>query len=122
MDKTLTGVNPRSGKANYLLTIGKLMPASRWVPQHVKEALNILHRLAYSKEAQSQMVHLFTSPGIRNELMHGFVECLDEDELEIEVNKLLASFLCHGCLVFSNFSEGEETTPLSGFYFHFSIV
>ncbi len=83
VDKALAGINPRSGKANYLLIIAKIMPAAQWVPKHVNEALTILHKLAPSKAAQTQMINLFTSPGIKSELLHGFVECVESDEQEM---------------------------------------
>ncbi|XP_045195259.2 nuclear pore complex protein Nup205-like [Mercenaria mercenaria] len=83
MDRLLLGINPRTGKADYIVTVAKYMMFNSTMPEHTLAAMRILYMVGKSSTIQSDLVTLFTENKESSEqLLHGFVECLDTDDPE----------------------------------------
>ncbi|KAL5010671.1 hypothetical protein ScPMuIL_012976 [Solemya velum] len=82
MDKLLLGINPRSGRADHLVNVAKFLTYNN-LPDHSLSAMKILFLVCRSSPIQRQLVNLFTvDKATAEDLLHGFVECLDVDEVE----------------------------------------
>lgn len=83
--KLLMGINPRSGKPDHLVNITKYVTYNSWLPEHSLAAVQILLAMMSHSFAQSHLVTFFTAtPSLRVSIRHGFVECMDSDDLDVE--------------------------------------
>ncbi|KAL0280136.1 UNVERIFIED_CONTAM: hypothetical protein PYX00_001520 [Menopon gallinae] len=87
LSKLLLGVNPRTSKTDHMLNITKFVMFSDWLPQHAYHAVRILSVIASQPSTQIHLVGLFTAtPTLKTEIRHGFVECLEADDDDGEVD------------------------------------
>ncbi|KAL3882663.1 hypothetical protein ACJMK2_028981 [Sinanodonta woodiana] len=93
MDKMLLGINPRSLKADNLVNIAKYVMFNSTLPNQSLSAVRILYLVCKSASVQRVMVNLFTeNQATKVDLLHGFVECLEQDDVEpVEMNLDLMS-------------------------------
>uniref|UniRef100_T1JB70 Partial AB-hydrolase lipase domain-containing protein n=1 Tax=Strigamia maritima TaxID=126957 RepID=T1JB70_STRMM len=83
IDKLLLMINPRSGRADYIVCIAKFTTYGSFLPEHVYHVTKIFRHLCQSPVVQPQLVTLFTMNESETlELLNGFVETLDSDETE----------------------------------------
>ena len=74
------------------------------LPEHALAAVKILLHVSQSPLVQPKLVGLFTaSPALTERLLHGFVECLEVDDVEEEEemdHKMIGESgqLCFGCI------------------------
>ncbi|XP_021914767.1 nuclear pore complex protein Nup205 isoform X2 [Zootermopsis nevadensis] len=82
LNKLLLGVNPRSGKPDHLLNVTKYVTYSAWLPHHALSSVRILLAITMYPTSHNQLISAFTSSQVhRMEIRHGFVECLEADEI-----------------------------------------
>lgn len=60
LDSLLLGINSRTGKADHMVNIGKLVTLNQHLPQHALTALHIIRRVAAAPSTQSQLLALYT--------------------------------------------------------------
>nr|XP_022290304.1 nuclear pore complex protein Nup205-like [Crassostrea virginica] len=90
MDRLLLSINPRSGKADHLVNITKFIQFGLPLPEHAQSAMKILFRVCHSAPVQVALVNLFTANQTSHlELLHGFVECLEVEEVEQAVERTI---------------------------------
>lgn len=83
MDRLLLGINPRTGRPDYLVNIAKYVAHAAYLPKHALSALHILIGVCQSPLVQPKIVGLFTADEkFSQDLLHGFAMCLESDEPE----------------------------------------
>ncbi|XP_013384593.1 nuclear pore complex protein Nup205 [Lingula anatina] len=83
LDKLLMGINPRSGVADHLVNVTKFVTYKNFLPEHSLSAVKILCWVCQSALVQPELVGMFTAQqSVSRDLLHGFVECLDSDDIE----------------------------------------
>lgn len=108
INKLLLGVNPRSGKPDHMLNITKFVTYNTWLSKHTLISIRILSYIARQPNVNQQLLGLFTqNEKIKNEIRHGFVECLEseggigsdkfddstDDEIEVTIKKAILNLL-----------------------------
>lgn len=85
LSRLLLGLNSRTKKPDFLVSVGKYVTYSNWLPRHALSAVHILLAVSSYPTAAGQLVDMFTSsPSLELEIRHGFVECLEVDEESVE--------------------------------------
>lgn len=81
LSRLLLGLNSRTKSPDFLVSVGKYVTYSSWLPRHALSAVQILLAVSSYPSAAGQLVDMFTSnPSLELEIRHGFVECLEVDE------------------------------------------
>ncbi|XP_074656294.1 nuclear pore complex protein Nup205-like [Tubulanus polymorphus] len=84
LDRLLLGINPRSGKPDHLVDVARYIIHNSVHPEHALSAVKILILVCQSSQVQQELVGLITANrDLSEELLHGFVECLEADDPEI---------------------------------------
>ncbi|XP_034945477.1 nuclear pore complex protein Nup205 [Chelonus insularis] len=82
LSKLLLGVNPRTGKPDHMINIAMFVVFNSWLKKHAYVALGVIQGVASEPGADSELLATFTStPTLALTIRHGFVECLDSDEI-----------------------------------------
>lgn len=80
LDQLLLGVNPKTGKADYLLVICRIIPQCDSLLSHAQRAINVLTLLCKYHNVHSDLVRNLQSDNInRRKLQSAFVRILEED-------------------------------------------
>ncbi|XP_052238220.1 nuclear pore complex protein Nup205-like isoform X2 [Dreissena polymorpha] len=83
LNRLLLSINPRTGKADFIVTITKYLMFNSTMPEHALSAMRILYMVCKSGPIQAELITLYTEHRETNELLlHGFVECLETDDAE----------------------------------------
>ncbi|XP_052809828.1 nuclear pore complex protein Nup205-like [Mya arenaria] len=85
LDRLLLAINPRTGRADFIVTITKFLMFNSTMADHCLSATRILYHICKSSPIQADLVNLYTENREQSEeLLHGFVECLETDDVEDE--------------------------------------
>ncbi|XP_072164969.1 nuclear pore complex protein Nup205-like [Diadema setosum] len=82
LDQFLMGINPRTGQADHLCRVAKFVSFNVALPKHALAAVKVLYRMVRSSNVQPEIVNLFSINKESRHLLHGFVECLEVEDLE----------------------------------------
>lgn len=83
LNKLLLGVNPRSGKPDHMLNIAKFITYNTWLPKQALVAVKVLTYIVRQPNVSALLLGEFTrTETLRNEIRHGFVECLESDTMD----------------------------------------
>lgn len=81
LSRLLLGLNSRTKCPDFLVSVGKYVTYSGWLPRHALSAVHILLAVSTYPTAAGQLVDMFTSSSsLELEIRHGFVECLEAEE------------------------------------------
>lgn len=88
LSRLLLGLNSRTKKPDFLVSVGKYVTYNNWLPRHAFAAVHILLAVSSYPTAAGQLVDMFTSsPSLELEIRHGFVECLEAEEESSDENE-----------------------------------
>ncbi|XP_076311365.1 nuclear pore complex protein Nup205 isoform X1 [Tachypleus tridentatus] len=83
LDRLLMGINPRSGQADHLIIITKYLTFNTFLMEHALAVTQILNLLCLNSQTAQQLVGILSSDLKESDiLLHGFVECLDSEDIE----------------------------------------
>ncbi|CAI9563160.1 unnamed protein product [Staurois parvus] len=89
LEQLLQGINLRSKKADHVVNIARYLYHSNSNPELAFESSKILHSISCNVNMQAKLVGDFTQDqNISQKLMAGFVECLDNEDIEEAVNPM----------------------------------
>ncbi|KAL6443193.1 hypothetical protein ACFW04_002850 [Cataglyphis niger] len=87
----LLGVNPRTGKPDHMIDIVKYVSYNSWLPKQAFVAVGVIHGVTNEPGADSELLSTFTATSVlATNVRHGFVECLDADNIILEDSDLEA--------------------------------
>ncbi|EFN72935.1 Nuclear pore complex protein Nup205 [Camponotus floridanus] len=85
LSRLLLGVNPRTGKPDHMINIVKYVSYNSWLPKQAFVAVGVIHGVTNEPGADSELLSTFTATSVlATNIRHGFVECLDADNLILE--------------------------------------
>lgn len=88
LSRLLLGVNHRSGKPDHMINIAKYIFYNNWLLQHAYTAIGVIQSVSNEPGADMELLSTFTSTSsLTTNIRHGFVECLDMEDLSNTSNK-----------------------------------
>ncbi|XP_072256279.1 nuclear pore complex protein Nup205 [Pyxicephalus adspersus] len=89
LEHLLQGINLRSKKADHVVNIARYLYHGNSNPELAFESSKILHSISCNINIQAKLVGDFTQDqNVSQKLMAGFVECLDNEDIEEAVNPM----------------------------------
>ncbi|KAK0157412.1 hypothetical protein PV328_011157 [Microctonus aethiopoides] len=83
LSRLLLGVNPRTCKPDHMINIAMYITFNSWLRKHAYAAIGVIQGVANEPGADAELLSTFTSTPLTTiAIRHGFVECLDTDEIE----------------------------------------
>ena len=98
LDSLLLGINVRSGKADHMINIGKMVTYNQQLARHALAALHIIRRVACAPSTQKQLLALYSNqPSFTTVIRHAFIEAMEMDESSLGGDQLAASVADADC-------------------------
>ncbi|XP_077999885.1 nuclear pore complex protein Nup205-like [Glandiceps talaboti] len=83
MDKLLVGINPRTDKPDHLVHITKYVTYNSFNAELALLSVKILYWVTQSSLVQPNLVGMLTAnQEVSRDILHGFVECLETEDIE----------------------------------------
>lgn len=95
LHKLMFGMNPRSNQPDYAVNIAKYITYNSWLPSHAHYSAKILRVVTSYVSAQNELLSsIIVSNTFKQQLLHGFVKCLETDELGDDEQQRASSLVC----------------------------
>ncbi|XP_011172617.2 nuclear pore complex protein Nup205 [Solenopsis invicta] len=90
LSRLLLGVNSRTGKPDHMINIVKYVSYNSWLPKQAFVAVGVIHGVTSEPGADSELLSTFTTTStLATNVRHGFVECLDTDNIPEEDDEIV---------------------------------